>query len=107
MHVDDETRLKHIREAALEALEMVRDSTREDLDTDRKLSLAVVRLLEIIGEAANGLSSEFKLSRTDLPWTGIIGMRNRLIHGYFDLNLDIVWQTIQEDLPFLLENLKD
>ena len=48
-----------------------------------------------------------KLSRTDLPWTGIIGMRNRLIHGYFDLNLDIVWQTIQEDLPFLLENLKD
>ncbi len=107
MHVDDETRLKHIREAALEALEMVRDSTREDLDTDRKLSLAVVRLLEIIGEAANGLSSEFKLSRTDLPWTGIIGMRNRLIHGYFDLNLDIVWQTIQEDLPFLLENLND
>ena len=77
------------------------------LDTDRKLSLAVVRLLEIIGEAANGLSSEFKLSRADLPWTGIIGMRNRLIHGYFDLNLDIVWQTIQEDLPFLLENLKD
>ena len=107
MHVDDETRLKHIREAALEALEMVRDATREDLDTDRKLSLAVVRLLEIIGEAANGLSSEFKLSRTDLPWTGIIGMRNRLIHGYFDLNLDIVWQTIQEDLPFLLENLND
>ena len=107
MHVDDETRLKHIREAALEALEMVRDSTREDLDTDRKLSLAVVRLLEIIGEAANGPSSEFKLSRTDLPWTGIIGMRNRLIHGYFDLNLDIVWQTIQEDLPFLLENLND
>ena len=107
MHVDDETRLKHIREAALEALEMVRDATREDLDTDRKLSLAVVRLLEIIGEAANGLSSEFKLSRTDLPWTGIIGMRNRLIHGYFDLNLDIVWQTIQEDLPSLLENLKD
>ena len=77
------------------------------LDTDRKLSLAVVRLLEIIGEAANGLSSEFKLSRTDLPWTGIIGMRNRLIHGYFDLNLDIVWQSIQEDLPFLLENLND
>ena len=107
MHVDDETRLKHIREAALEAQEMVRDATREDLDTDRKLSLAVVRLLEIIGEAANGLSSEYKQSRPDLPWTGMIGMRNRLIHGYFELNLDIVWQTVQEELPYLQEKLDE
>lgn len=105
MHVDDNARITHIRQAALEACELMRDATRADLDADRKLSLAVVRLLEIIGEAANGISSEYQEAHPELPWSGMISMRNRLIHGYFDINLDIVWKTIQEDLPYLLEKL--
>ncbi len=105
MHVNDEGRIEHIREAALEARELMCDATRSDLNTDRKLSLAVVRLLEIIGEAANGISTDYQQAHPELPWNGMVSMRNRLIHGYFDVNLDIVWKTIQEDLPFLLEKL--
>jgi uncharacterized protein with HEPN domain len=63
---------------------------RADLDTDRKLNLSLVRLLEIIGEAARGTSVEFRQEHTDLPWKSMIGMRDRLIHGYFDINLEVV-----------------
>ena len=105
MHVDDDTRMQHIHEAAREALELMGDASRNDLDSDRKLSLAVVRLLEIIGEAANGVSSEYQQAHPDLPWAGMISMRNRLIHGYFDVNLDVVWKTMKEDLPELLRRL--
>jgi len=106
MLVDDASRIHHIRDAALEACELARGATRVDLDTDRKLSLAVVRLLEVIGEAANGISFQYQQAHPELPWVGMISMRNRLIHGYFDVNLDIVWKTIQEDLPYLLEKLQ-
>ena len=106
MHVNDEERIKHIREAALEACGLIRDETRQDLDTDRKLSLALVRLLEIVGEAANGISSGYRQDHPELPWSGMVSMRNRLVHGYFDINLDIVWKTVQEDLPYLLEKLQ-
>ncbi len=105
MYVDDETRLQHIREAAIEACQMMQGAIRQDLDTDRKLSLAIVRLLEIIGEAANGISLNYQQSHPELPWIEMISMRNRLIHGYFDVNLDIVWKTVQEDLPSLLKRL--
>jgi len=105
MHVDDRTRMEHIREAAQEVLDLMEDASRNDLDLDRKLSLAVVRLLEIIGEAASGVSSEFQQAHPELPWAGMISMRNRLIHGYFDVNLDVVWKTVREDLPELLSKL--
>ncbi len=98
MHVDDDTRMQHIREAAQEAIELMGDAGRKDLDTDRKLSLAIVRLLETIGEAANGVSLEYRQAHSNLPWSGMISMRNRLIHGYFDVNLDVVWKTVEEDL---------
>ena len=106
MHVDDASRIRHIREAALEACALSKGTTRADLEIDRKLSLALVRLLEVIGEAANGISSSYQRSHPELPWTGMISMRNRLIHGYFDVNLDIVWKTVQDDLPYLLDKLK-
>jgi len=105
MHVDDDIRMQHIREAAQEAVELMGDASRDDLGSDRRLSLAVVRLLEIIGEAAHGVSPEYQRAHAGLPWTGMIGMRNRLIHGYFDVNLDVVWKTVKEDLPALLRNL--
>jgi uncharacterized protein with HEPN domain len=107
MFVDDQTRLEHMRQACNEAIELTRNACREDLDTDRKLNLALARLLEIIGEAANGISPEFKESHPTLPWHGAISMRNRLIHGYFDINLDVVWRTVKEDLPDLLVKLEE
>jgi uncharacterized protein with HEPN domain len=106
MHMDDPTRLRHMLEAAREAMDMARGQHRGDLDTDRKLCLSLVHLLEIVGEAATGVSPDFRARHSDLPWKKIMGMRNRLIHGYFDVNLDIVWQTVTEDLPDLVGKLE-
>lgn len=75
--------------------------------SDRKLHLSVVHLLEIIGEAGSRVSSEFKKRYSEIPWKSVVGMRNRLIHGYFDINLDIVWNTATKDIPSLVKALKE
>ena len=106
MFKDDNVRIKHILDAANEAVSFAKGKNRTDLDSDRQLNLSLVRLLEIIGEAARGISPEFREANPDLPWESMIGMRDRLIHGYFDVNLDVVWQTVTEDLPPLIEKLK-
>lgn len=110
MFQDDRVRLQHMLDAVLEVIEFTHGKERSDLDDDRKLKHALVRLLEIIGEAANGMSSSIKEEYPDIPWKEMIGMRNRLIHGYFDVDLDIVWQTVSKDIPPLkplLENVID
>jgi len=106
MFEDDEIRLRHILDAAREAVGFTESHRREDLDTDRKLSLSLVRLLEIIGEAAKGITTEFRQEHSELPWKSMVGMRDRLIHGYFDVNLDIVWETVTNDLPPLINKLE-
>ena len=68
---------------------------------------AIVRKLEIIGEAANNISDKFKARFPDVPWRDIIDMRNRLIHGYFGVDLNIVWQVITKDIPPLHKQIKD
>lgn len=102
----DIVRLKHLLDAADKALGFVKGKSRSDLDTDEKLALALVRLLEVVGEAANALSESFKQKHPDIQWRSIISTRNRLIHGYFDVDLDIVWNIITCDLPALLEKLR-
>lgn len=102
----DEIRLRHMLDAIREALSFTGDKTREDIESNRILSLALVQLLEIIGEAANGITIEFRHSHPEVPWDSMIRMRHRLIHGYFDVDLDIVWQTIVADLPPLLGRLE-
>jgi len=87
MFEDDEIRLKHVLDAANEAVDFTKGHRRADLDTDRKLSLSLVRLLEVIGEAARGITMEFHREHPELPWKSMIGMRDRLIHGYFDVNI--------------------
>jgi len=106
MFTDDQVRIRHILDAAREAVEYVQGRSREDLDGDRKLNLSLVRLLEIIGEAAKGVSAEFRQCHPDLPWKSITGMRDRLIHAYFDVNLDVVWETVTEDLSGLIARLE-
>ncbi len=102
----DYVRVRHILDAAREAVSFSEGRCRTDLDTDRKLNLSLVRLLEIIGEAARSLSQEFRQEHPDLPWKSMVGIRDRLIHGYFDINLDVVWETVTEDLPPLIAQLK-
>jgi uncharacterized protein with HEPN domain len=107
MQRDDLDCLHHIIDAASKAALFVAGKTRKDLDTNEMLALSLVRLLEIIGEAANGVSPAFRHRFPHIPWRKMTSLRNRLIHGYFDVNLDIVWDTILEDLPPLLKDLKE
>ncbi len=93
-------------DAAREAIHFARNKTRSSLDADRKLVLALVKSIEIIGEAAANVTKEGQEQMPQIPWPNIISMRNRLIHAYFDINLDIVWQTINEDLPPLIIELE-
>ena len=76
------------------------------MDTDRMLLFAVVRAIEILGEAASKISVETRTAIAGIPWASIISMRNRLIHGYFDINTDVVWTTITNEIPALLPSLE-
>lgn len=102
----DTVRIHHILDAATEALSFSQNRSKEDLYSDRMLSLALIRLLEIIGEAARGISPAFRGAHSELPWQSMAGMRDRLVHGYFDVDLDVVWETVSKDLPQLINQLK-
>ncbi len=104
---NDENRLKHMLDAAQEAVGFAAGRTRSDLDTDRALVLALVKEIEIIGEAASKVSDQTKNKHPEIPWHDITGMRNRLVHAYFDVDLDIVWNTVVEELPRLIEELEN
>jgi uncharacterized protein with HEPN domain len=95
----DIVRLQHMVDAANEALSFVADKSKTELEADRALALALVKSIEIVGEAASKVSRELRSRSTEIPRADIIGMRNRLIHSYFDVNLDIVWQTVTVELP--------
>ena len=103
----DAVRLRHMREAAATALEMAGGHVREDLSANTMLAMALTRCLEILGEAASRISPEVCARFPAIPFTKMISMRNRLIHAYFDVNLDIVWTTVKEDLPALLPALDE
>ncbi len=102
----DEDRMRHMLEAAQKAVEFSKGRSRSDLDKDEKLTLSLVHLLEILGEAAGKVSEGFRQSHPEIPWNRVTGIRNRLIHGYFDVDLDIVWQTLTARLPELIAQLK-
>ena len=74
-------------------------SAKERASVDEMLVLALVKLVEIVGEAASRASNEYQAEHSQIPWSAMIGMGNRLVHAYFDINLKILWQTTQEDLP--------
>lgn len=102
----DEVRMRHMLDAAKEAVSFMTDRTRADLDTDSMLALATVRLLEIIGEAANAVTEETRQKNPQIPWRQITGTRNLLIHGYYHVDLEIVWRIVKQDLPPLIANLE-
>lgn len=98
--------LRHMIEHGQEALELVRGHTRADLDHERVLNLALVRLLEILGEAAGRLPQDTRAQHPEVPWAEIVSLRNRLIHGYDTVDLDILWEIVSEDLPPLVAALE-
>ena len=106
MQKRDQIRIRHMLDSIEEAIFFSKNQSREGLDKDRKLVLALIKDVEILGEAASRISSDVQSATPDIPWANIIGMRNRLIHAYFDINLDILWQTVTKDLPELAAKLK-
>ena len=107
MRSDDLVRLRHMIEAAESAIAFVSGRNRSDLDSDRMLLFAVVRAIEIVGEAASRITDETRATRPTVPWHAIVGMRNRLIHAYFEINAQMVWETVTAELPALLPHLRE
>ena len=107
MQKDDLIRLRHMLEAAREVVSFSQNETRDSLDIKRMLTLSIVKDLEIIGEAASKVTKKCREETPQIPWQNIVSMRNRLIHAYFDINLDIVWTTVIEDLPPLISELEE
>ncbi len=105
MHKDDIGRLRHMLDAAHKAVEFAHGRTRADLDRDQQLVFALVKAAEIIGEAAYQIDPAVRAQVPGIPWDDIIGMRHRLVHAYFDINLDILWKTVREDIPSLIDDL--
>ena len=106
MRKDDGIRLRHMLDAAREAISFARGRTRADLESSRMLVLALVKDIEIVGEAAFQLDETTRNELSAVPWIDIIGMRHRLVHAYFDINFDVLWQTVKEDLPPLVAMLE-
>ena len=103
----DKDRLAHMLAAARRAVSLTTGRTRADLDSDDVLVLALTRLLEILGEAARGVSAQTKAQNPRIPWSEMVATRDRLIHGYFSVDLDIIWEITSRDLPPVIGALED
>lgn len=102
----DEIRLRHMLDAAYKARAFMQNRSHSELESDEMLALAVVRLLEILGEAAVRVSPTTQAELPAIPWRQIAGTRNRLIHGYFNVDLEIIWAIVQHDLPACIAALE-
>jgi len=100
--------LAHIKQAAIDAQRFVAEANREQFEADKKSQQAVIYSLLIVGEAATKIMDhypEFASENPHIPWRNMRGMRNRFAHGYFDINLDVVWDTVQNAVPDLLQQI--
>jgi uncharacterized protein with HEPN domain len=105
MKPEDRVRLRHVVDALSSAIRFTKGRRREELDSDEMLAFALVHALQIVGEAAGKVSAETRGRRPEVPWATLIGMRHRLVHAYFDINLDILWTTAVEAAPALLAQI--
>lgn len=107
MKKTDVIRLGHMLNAAKEIISFTKGFDKADLQKDRVLTLALVKEIEIIGEAASKVSQEAREQIPGIEWRDVIGMRNRLVHVYFEVDEDILWDTILYDIPRLIEKLEE
>ena len=106
MPPEDRVRIVHMVEAAETAARFIADRTRADLDGDVMLQFALVRAIEILGEAASKVTRATCATLPQVPWRQIVAMRNRLVHAYFDINRDVLWKTASMEIPELLPALR-
>jgi uncharacterized protein with HEPN domain len=103
---DDKVRLRHMLDYAREAVSMLEGKTQADLADNRVLQFALTRVVEILGEAATRVSPETQRQLTKIPWPQVIALRNRLVHGYEAVDLGILWEIVEIDLPPLINELE-
>lgn len=103
----DLVRLKHMLDATNAILSFVKGKRRASLDGNRLLASGVIREFEVLGEAAGKVSQKTKELYPQLPWRQLVGMRNRLIHAYFDIDHDVVWKTVKNYLPSFQRQLEE
>lgn len=99
--------IEHILDAIEKIETFVKDISKEDFEKDVILQDALVRRIEIIGEAVKNLSKEFRDKYANIPWSDIAGMRDKLMHHYFGVDLEVVWKTVQEDIQELKKNISE
>lgn len=104
---DPEIALRQILSHSREAVDICRERSRTDLDSDRLLNLALTRLIEIIGEAANRVPDSIQAQYPNFPWMQMISARNRVIHGYDNVDFDILWTIVNHDLPAVIAQLEE
>ncbi len=102
----DRIRLQHMIEATESALEFSAGRQHTEFFTNKMLLFAVARAVEIVGEAASKVSPAGRVLMPSLPWKSMVGMRNRLVHAYFDIDATVLWKTVSEELPPLLAELR-
>lgn len=103
---DPSVYVRHMLDHAREAADMARGRSRADLDLNRQLNLALVRLMEVIGEAATRVPEEFRARYPQVPWRDVADLRNRLIHGYDTVDFDRLWAILRQDIPSLIDQLE-
>lgn len=103
---DDIIAFRHMLDHAREAVDMIAGKKPGDLSRERMLELSLIRLVEVIGEAAARVSPVGQAKCPEIPWREVVGIRNRLIHGYDSVDLDVLWDTIELDLPPLIAQLE-
>ena len=104
---DDRPYLDHILQAITKIKKYTKNLTQAEFESDEIIQDAVIRNIEIIGEATKKLSKEFRKIHSDVPWRAMSGMRDKLIHDYVGIDFDVVWETIKEDIPVLEDALRD
>lgn len=107
MNDDDRTRVQHMLEAGEEIAAFIAGRSRADLEADRMLLFAVVRAIEILGEAASRVSAATRAASPEIPWSPIVGMRNRVVHAYWDIDRDVVWNAVSQEVPALVALLRN
>jgi len=103
---NDYVYIGHMIDNANKAISFIAGLNRSDFDQDEQLRLAVTHLLQIVGEAARRVSVEFREAHPEIPWKAIVGMRSKVVHDYFSVDDDVIWDTIKNDLPDLVKELE-
>ena len=106
MQEDDLVYAGHMLDMARKAISLARGKSRSDYEPDEVLSLALTHILQVIGEAARKISPQFREQHADIPWAAIVGIRHRVVHDYLHVDLDLVWDVVQQDLEPLISKLE-